>query len=155
MLKKSQESKQFESSTWVRAPSIVVPHAVSQKVGISEVWQWNLKSKKTFYKGDNPKTTSICILKSHIANIFSCRVQLGWMQHQRQLSWSGKIIQERIVQGTYCSRHREHTERQLPISGVHSIMPPPYTLDSITYKVAVYAPAISSLTYIYSVVQGT
>jgi len=97
---------------------LVVPHAVSQKVGISEVRQRNLKSKKTFYKGDNPKTTNIFILKSHIANAFSCR---GWMQHQRRhsmyLQWSccsyrgqeGKssrnvLFKECIVQGAYCSR---------------------------------------------------
>jgi hypothetical protein len=53
--KKSQESKQFESPTWVWAPLIDVPHAVSQKVGISEVRQRNLKSKKTFTKETIPK----------------------------------------------------------------------------------------------------
>jgi hypothetical protein len=57
--------------------------------------------------------------------------------------------------------HRVHTERQLPISGVHSITMeksaqageggrgggscpthvPPFTLLTITYKVVVYAPA--------------
>jgi hypothetical protein len=47
--------------------------------------------------------------------------------------------------------HRVYTEWQLPISGAHSIMmeksalagarPPPFTLVTITYKVAVYAPA--------------
>jgi hypothetical protein len=51
--------------------------------------------------------------------------------------------------------HRVHTEWQLPLSSVHSIMmeklsqpgegggcsPPPFTISTITYKVVVYAPA--------------
>ncbi len=51
--------------------------------------------------------------------------------------------------------HRVHTEWQLPLSGVHSIImeklsqpgegggcsPPPFTISNITYKVVVYAPA--------------
>ncbi len=51
--------------------------------------------------------------------------------------------------------HSAHTERQLPLSGVHSIMmeklaqsgegegarPPPSTISTITYKVVVYVPA--------------
>jgi hypothetical protein len=71
--------------------------------------------------------------------------------------------------------HRVHTEWQLPVSGVHSIIrveklaqpgegggarPPPFTLVTITYKVAVYAPAERADTlplfhiypYMYSVV---
>jgi hypothetical protein len=54
-----------------------------------------------------------------------------------------------------CAHHRVHTERQLPISGVHPIMmeksalaggdggctPTPFHSITITYKVAVYAPA--------------
>jgi hypothetical protein len=63
-------------------------------------------------------------------------------------SWSVKRI-------PYCLQHRVHTEWQLPLSGVHSIMmeklaqdsvgggarPPPFAIVTITYKVAVYAPA--------------
>jgi hypothetical protein len=58
--------------------------------------------------------------------------------------------------------HRVHTEWQLPVSGVHSIMmeklaqpgdgagarPPPYTLSTITHKVAVYAPAERADTFL-------
>ncbi len=57
--------------------------------------------------------------------------------------------------GTGVSDHRAHTEWQLTLSGVHSIMmeklaqagkgggsrPHPFTIVTITYKVAVYAPA--------------
>jgi hypothetical protein len=63
--------------------------------------------------------------------------------------------------------HRVHKEWQLPISGAHSIMmkksalagarPPPFTLVTITYKVAVYAPAeredtLISTPYMHSMV---
>jgi hypothetical protein len=57
--------------------------------------------------------------------------------------------------------HRVQTELQRPLSGVHSIMmeklaqagegggarPPPFTIFTITYKVAVYAPAESADTH--------
>jgi hypothetical protein len=72
--------------------------------------------------------------------------------------------------------HRVHTEWQLPLSGVHSIMmeklaqaaeggvapPSPFNISTITYKVVVYAPAERADTlplflfypYIYSVVSS-
>ncbi len=65
--------------------------------------------------------------------------------------WYGPCV--RLVYRTWfsirscCDNHRVHTEWQRPLSGVHYIMrgggacPPPFTLFTITYKVAVYAPA--------------
>ncbi len=55
----------------------------------------------------------------------------------------------------WVAKTREHTERQRPLSGIHSIMmeklaqsgerggarPPPSTIYAIMYKVVVYAPA--------------
>ncbi len=124
--------------------------------------QRNLKSKKTFYKGDNPKTTNICILKSHIANVFSCTVQLGWMLHRNTndsyrgqgKSFRNILLKGRIVQGTENTqsdncrflvyipswwKNKPWLER---VGGaLHSAHPPPDTSVTITYKVAVYAPA--------------
>jgi hypothetical protein len=57
-----------------------------------------------------------------------------------------KKANEEIV-GHLHTVHRVQTEWPWPISGVHSIMrvggarPPPFTLFSFTYKVAVYASA--------------
>ncbi len=77
----------------------------------------------------------------------------------------------------YDQDHTVHTEWQLPLSGVHSIMmeklaqssegggarPSPFTISTITYKVVTYAPAKSADTLsllllypcMYSVIKTT
>jgi hypothetical protein len=119
------------------------------------------KSFRIFSKKGRKATNLVSIRMSLIINPcgenewlnrFYILATVGGMIHLKRSFYITPIFGDILL---YCSDHRLQTEWQRPLSGVHSIMrekltqaceggdarPPPFTISTITCKVAVYAPA--------------